>query len=665
MLQLFETVLILSAVGAILTLGLLLLKPVTIRLFGNRWQYYMWICVLVLIVLPPITIWLPEKSVIPAAPLPYIELENPQVITDILPTPTAYEDTPSYTKLRFIPSYTFNLSTLLFIIWLAGAVLFLLKIILNYAQFLRIISHHSLPVKCPLLDEVKAEHKITGNIPVLITPFFDIPFISGLFRPKLILPNTDVSDEILRHILRHELTHYKRHDLWFKWLSMLANAIHWFNPLIYLAVRQMNEECEISCDLAVVRNMDKEERKSYMNTILFMIAQNKIPPIMVSAMANSKKQIRRRFNMISREKPISKIMSAAAYIIAAAIVSTTLFTCNALAENTKNGLETWTKNEFYLQDGIQFSVNVSGKNVPAWVFEDIAGQDGNINVTVKRWQIRDLKGEVEDYAIVELQGAKGITRLSNISATSFRAIDKNSGSMQRIPELLNDVYTSNYSFCEFNNIGYEGYRNSAVADLVTKNSGKHKYVKVDFAFNKNAALSAVYVDFLVANEFDNVDVSVELKYAPVKADPDSLKFIGNFEKDYVFWAKELTLPRYFTFWEDSFVNKRVPGIDISVDYANTEGIALSTSVSHPQVSSYEINVYDQYNRLISSARDKKAPVGCITLKPNPIIYLYGKDTGKGAPEKQFVSGQTYRIDIVLFGKENKVVYRQRENVKLP
>ena len=63
-----------------------------------------------------------------------------------------------------------------------------------------------------------------------------------------------------------------------------------------------------------------------------------------------------------------------------------------------------------MEDGVKFSVNVSGKNVPTWVYEDVAGEDGKINVTVNRYQTRDLKGNVNNDHLVELLGEKGRIR---------------------------------------------------------------------------------------------------------------------------------------------------------------------------------------------------------------------------------------------------------------
>ena len=669
LLQLFKTVLLQSAVGAILILVLLLLKPVTKRIFGSRWQYYIWLCVLVVMVLPPITILAPGKSVVHVPGLPQVQSAKTDEMPGILPdTETKIiENIPfEYRNVEIIQGFQISQHNFLIYIWFAGTAVFFLKNAISYLLFLRTIYKHSKQISCPILENIKTEKGVRSNIRVCVTPCIKAPLISGFFQPTLLLPDAEISDESLRYILLHELTHHKRHDLWYKWFSMIVNAIHWFNPMIYFAVRQINEECEISCDLAVVQDMNTEERKGYMRTILCMMAQNKpLSPVLASAMSGSKEQIKRRFKMISKEKRLNKFMSAVSLLTAVVILSITLFVGSALAATTQDGLEIWTKNEVYFRDGIQFSVNVSGKSVPAWVSEDVAGEDGNINVTVNRVQIRNVKGEVGDYAILELKGAKGTTRLSDIMASRFHKTSYN-GSVPRIPELLHEAFTSGYRFCEFNNVGYEGYRNSPVASLVTENSGKRKSVNVDFAFRENESLSTVYVDFLVANEFDNVEYSEEQKYTPIKVNSNSIEFIGNFEKDYVFWARALTTTEYFTFFEKDFVNKKVAGINIAVDSADTQRITLNAAVSHPQVSSYEIYVYNQNERMISSKKDKKIPAGSLALEPTryrnattgPYVY-------KDIPENQFVSGETYRVDVALFDRAHKVIYRQRESVSIP
>ena len=64
---------------------------------------------------------------------------------------------------------------------------------------------------------------------------------------------------------------YKRKDLIIKWFALFVNAVHWFNPLSYLLSANLSEACEVSCDMEVTKNMNDEEQKLYMKTILELV----------------------------------------------------------------------------------------------------------------------------------------------------------------------------------------------------------------------------------------------------------------------------------------------------------------------------------------------------------------------------------------------------------
>lgn len=90
----------------------------------------------------------------------------------------------------------------------------------------------------------------------------------GIINPLILLPQTNYSSGELSFILRHELVHWKRKDLWYKALVLLATTIHWFNPIVYLMAKTIAIQCEVSCDAEVVRNTDMNGRRQYSETIL-------------------------------------------------------------------------------------------------------------------------------------------------------------------------------------------------------------------------------------------------------------------------------------------------------------------------------------------------------------------------------------------------------------
>ena len=131
------------------------------------------------------------------------------------------------------------------------------------------------------------------------------PMVMGMIRPVLILPETALTESRLPYVLRHELVHYRRGDIFWRWLAVLATSIHWFNPVVYVAAAQMQEACEISCDWCVVRSMEQAKRDDYMRVILELLAEAMAKKqILTTQMTSEKKQLQRRFTMIRNQKPV-------------------------------------------------------------------------------------------------------------------------------------------------------------------------------------------------------------------------------------------------------------------------------------------------------------------------------------------------------------------------
>ena len=161
------------------------------------------------------------------------------------------------------------------------------------------------------------------------------PFMTGVFKPMLILPKTELSEEQLHNILRHKMTHFKRHDILYKWFAEFVKCVHWFNPISWYVSKQIAAECEISCDMSVTKNMTDSEEMSYISTILSLLPTGKsIGLPLTTQMASSKKILKRRFIMIKNKKTTSKFMAIISAVIAVAILSAAVFASGVLSDLT-------------------------------------------------------------------------------------------------------------------------------------------------------------------------------------------------------------------------------------------------------------------------------------------------------------------------------------------
>lgn len=277
--QIFKSVLLLSAVGAALSGLLLLLKPITRKAFGSTWQYYIWLLVLVIMLLP---VQFDRLSKTEATPFLTSAAPSVMPVENIQPQRqdgSAQQEIPLQAPVQErniqIRGINLNIIDVLILLWMLGSAIFLSGAVISYIRFIHILRNHSTLISCSALEYIKAKKHIKRNIRVRRTNLLTAPLMVGLIRPVLLLPDAPLEKEELNYILLHELTHFKRHDLWYKWFALLVNAVHWFNPVIYFVVRQINQECELSCDLSVIKQMSIEEKKGYMNTIIGLAARKK------------------------------------------------------------------------------------------------------------------------------------------------------------------------------------------------------------------------------------------------------------------------------------------------------------------------------------------------------------------------------------------------------
>lgn len=273
MYEFFKNVLIMSGLGLCLTALLLVLKPITSKKFPAKWQYYVWVAVLLFMIIP---VWrfIPQNraSEIIKTPRQTVEQTVPSETQD---APTVVNDNVPI-EYKEIPltglDKSIRLLDLIGYIWLGGTSVFLLIVIISYVIYLRKKRKNAVSIADnAVLQGVKSELRIKRKIRVRMSSDIQTPLLCGMLFPVVYIPCADISEEKLRMVFLHELTHYKRRDLIVKWFSIFVNAVHWFNPLAYMLTANISEACEVSCDMEVTKNMSEAEQKLYMATILDLV----------------------------------------------------------------------------------------------------------------------------------------------------------------------------------------------------------------------------------------------------------------------------------------------------------------------------------------------------------------------------------------------------------
>ena len=333
--DIFKAILVTSFIGTALTLILTLVKPITKKCFTSSWHYYMWLIVLVSMILP-IRISLPKQT------HPVSALESNSQITNERVSGVTYEpiqvieqdlqlnsdrESGTYSNLENLKLIAYDKLNIISFVWLVGMLaLFLCKLI-GYMIFLLRLHKYSERISCPELMRFTNKKIITRTSDKISSPL-----MIGLFKPTLLLPKIEMTPEQLDNVLAHEMTHFKRKDILYKWFISIVKCMHWFNPVIYYIDKRVNIECEISCDLAVVKEMSEEQEICYINTILTLLsAGNLRTAALTTGMTGDKKTLKMRFTMIKKRKRIKKSTRIVSTVLAVALLLTTLFASGVLA----------------------------------------------------------------------------------------------------------------------------------------------------------------------------------------------------------------------------------------------------------------------------------------------------------------------------------------------
>lgn len=281
-----------SLLGSLAILAMLVLKPLWRERYRAKTRCWLWLALAVFLLLP-VDFSVKNAPVQAAPPKDYTLFVGTDKTaiqsTDNLfgdmaeksgQSPAQVRDTiiqrpvtnPEQKTTRYIP-----VTTILFYGYLAGAAAFLLYQGVSYAHFRRTVRRWKRDVArvdyASLLSDTARDLGVSAP-EMIVCEAISTPAVTGLLRPRLLLPHERYDVQELRYILRHELCHLKRRDMLLKLVLLAANAMHWFNPVVYLMLRQADEDIELACDSAATDGLELAERAAYSRTLLAAVQSN-------------------------------------------------------------------------------------------------------------------------------------------------------------------------------------------------------------------------------------------------------------------------------------------------------------------------------------------------------------------------------------------------------
>lgn len=428
---LYKWILYLSFSASILILFVLLIKKLLKQKLRLQIQYAIWILILIRLIVPT----LPKSSfsIFNAEPIifnrpPVVsavdKFDYNQYFTESLDEKAAesVQGNKNYFYLNpmiilddlKVPLSAIQLS---FIIWIIGVIVGMIYIIMSYMGCLIKVNRCKL-IKdkriIDILEKCKSDMNIKKHIDVVQSLDITSPAIFSFSKPKILIPANIVkgmSDNDIRNIFLHELSHYKRKDIITNYVIRVVKVFHWFNPLIWYFTKVVKKDMELCCDSFALSYVETSKLKEYGYTMIDVIKYSKLNKKSEMSMAvgisTNVTDMVKRINMIKEFKknsPRMIINSMVILLVFGTIMLTEANTKNVFSKNVflnnvnKQITSKYIVDEFgrnKIIDNTDYSYEYDPKVVGTWTCVDVVGYISDFKKDKNLWnddiEIKKLK----------------------------------------------------------------------------------------------------------------------------------------------------------------------------------------------------------------------------------------------------------------------------------
>ncbi len=288
-----------TAAASLAALFLLILQRIFLDKLSPRWQYGVWLVLLLRLLVPAgfggrptvldVTFWVetlrtrvelglnsaystPFAASLPAAPVPLLPAGAPASWTDWA-----------------------------FLIYCAGVVLWAAWFVVSAVR-LSLRVRDGVPVegeRRAAIETLAREQQLPMPRRIVECRWARTPFVLGVVRPALVLPMGWALDE---KVVLHELLHLKYRDVWAGWLTTALRCLHWFNPFLWFVFDKTGNDRESLCDQRVLERLEGEDRRDYGRCLLAMADDKAMRTPGATTMANGARAVKARIEAIARFK---------------------------------------------------------------------------------------------------------------------------------------------------------------------------------------------------------------------------------------------------------------------------------------------------------------------------------------------------------------------------
>ncbi|UNK15886.1 M56 family metallopeptidase [Paenibacillus sp. N3/727] len=226
------------------------------------------------------------------------------------------------------------------VVWLTGAAVLLGYNQIYWLRFQKKLKRLSSVDRASILkiaEECRSLFSMKRPVGIYVDPSTQSPYITGIFRPAVYLPKSlvleAVNEQLLKHVIAHELAHYKRKDTIWNMVGSLVFSVHWMNPFVWFMLRQMKADRELACDAYVLEKLGEEEAVPYGMTIIEFLkryASGRSPAhLLYFKGSNGQREMIRRIQMIQSFKKGSYKFTMMAVVLVLFVGTATLTNARA------------------------------------------------------------------------------------------------------------------------------------------------------------------------------------------------------------------------------------------------------------------------------------------------------------------------------------------------
>lgn len=300
--ELFAQILEISWQSALIALAVIIVRFFLKKRASKRSICLLWLLVALRLLLP--------ASLLPESPVSLQQPESPpaQVYHDLRQQQETYLSAPPEQRpamVQTVAAQRFALLDQLPAIWLGGVGCMLLYMAVSLLR---------------LRWRLRRARHVEGN--VYRCTEWSTPFVLGVIAPRIYVPET-VQEQDFSQVLVHEKCHIRRWAHVFKPLAFLLLAVHWFDPVLWVAYVLLGRDMESACDEKVLKNATPSQRAAYSRALVACAAQPKMTA--VCPLAFGEVAVKERVkNVLQNRKPA--VWAAIMLVIAAAIIAVCLLT---------------------------------------------------------------------------------------------------------------------------------------------------------------------------------------------------------------------------------------------------------------------------------------------------------------------------------------------------